>query len=42
MFIAADVYRPAAIEQLKTIGKQIGIDVFEQGLIDATDIVKMV
>lgn len=40
MFIAADVYRPAAIEQLKTIGKQIEIEVFEKGLIDARQIVK--
>jgi signal recognition particle subunit SRP54 len=40
MFIAADVYRPAAIEQLKTIGKGIDIEVFEQGLIDARTIVK--
>ncbi len=40
MFIAADVYRPAAIEQLKTIGKQIDIHVYEEGLIDARKIVK--
>jgi signal recognition particle subunit SRP54 len=40
LFIAADVYRPAAIEQLVTIGKQIGIEVFERGLIDARTIVK--
>jgi signal recognition particle subunit SRP54 len=40
LFIAADVYRPAAIDQLVTIGKQIGIDVFEEGLIDARTIVK--
>ena len=40
MFIAADVYRPAAIEQLKTIGKQIGVEVYEEGLIDARTIVK--
>jgi signal recognition particle subunit SRP54 len=40
LFIAADVYRPAAIDQLKTIGKQIDVDVFEQGLIDARTIVK--
>ncbi|MCR3906581.1 MAG: signal recognition particle protein [Tenericutes bacterium] len=40
MFIAADVYRPAAIEQLNTIGKQIDIEVFEQGQIDAREIVK--
>ncbi len=40
MFIAADVYRPAAIEQLKTIGKQIGVEVYDEGLIDARKIVK--
>ena len=40
LFIAADVYRPAAIEQLKTIGKQIDVEVFEKGLIDARTIVK--
>ncbi|MFA5560561.1 MAG: signal recognition particle protein [Acholeplasmataceae bacterium] len=40
LFIAADVYRPAAIDQLKTIGKQIDIEVFEQGLIDARKIVE--
>lgn len=40
LFIAADVYRPAAIEQLQTIGKQIGIDVYEEGLKDARSIVK--
>ena len=40
LFIAADVYRPAAIEQLKTIGKQIDVEVFEKGLIDARVIVK--
>lgn len=26
--IAADVYRPAAVDQLQTLGKQLGIDVF--------------
>jgi len=40
LLIAADVYRPAAIEQLKTIGKQIDVEVFERGLIDARTIVK--
>ena len=40
LLIAADVYRPAAIEQLKTIGKQIDVEVFDQGLIDARTIVK--
>jgi signal recognition particle subunit SRP54 len=40
LLIAADVYRPAAIEQLQTIGKQIDVPVFSEGLIDARDIVK--
>jgi signal recognition particle subunit SRP54 len=40
LFIAADVYRPAAIDQLVTIGKQIDIEVYEEGLIDARTIVK--
>lgn len=40
LFIAADVYRPAAIEQLVTIGKQIDIEVYEEGLKDARTIVK--
>lgn len=31
MFIAADVYRPAAIEQLKTVGQQVDVPVFEEG-----------
>ena len=30
--IAADVYRPAAIDQLVTIGKQINVPVFEMGV----------
>ena len=30
--IAADVYRPAAIDQLKQIGKQIDVPVFEMGV----------
>jgi len=29
--IAADIYRPAAIDQLKQIGKQINVPVFEMG-----------
>lgn len=31
MFIAADVYRPAAIDQLKTLGKELGIEVYDEG-----------
>ncbi|MCU0463324.1 MAG: signal recognition particle protein [Anaerolineae bacterium] len=29
--VAADVYRPAAVDQLKTLGKQIGIPVYDEG-----------
>ncbi len=29
LLVPADVYRPAAIEQLKTVGRQLDIDVFE-------------
>lgn len=31
MLVALDIYRPAAIEQLKTIGEQLGLFVFEKG-----------
>ncbi|WP_413525853.1 signal recognition particle protein [Latilactobacillus curvatus] len=31
LMVAADVYRPAAIEQLKTVGKQVDAQVFEMG-----------
>ena len=30
MLVAADVYRPAAIEQLKVLGGQIGVDVYSE------------
>ncbi|MCW2924135.1 MAG: signal recognition particle protein, partial [Thermoleophilia bacterium] len=29
--VACDVYRPAAIEQLKTVGAQVGVPVYSQG-----------
>ncbi len=29
--VACDVYRPAAIDQLRTLGEQIGVPVFERG-----------
>ena len=39
--IAADVYRPAAIDQLKTLGEQIDVPVFEMGTdADPRDIVR--
>lgn len=31
LLIAADVYRPAAVNQLVTIAKQLNVDVFEEG-----------
>ncbi|SJZ97244.1 signal recognition particle subunit FFH/SRP54 (srp54) [Pilibacter termitis] len=31
LLIAADVYRPAAIDQLKTLGKQLDVPVFDMG-----------
>ncbi len=31
MLIAADIYRPAAIDQLQTIGEQLNIPVFTMG-----------
>jgi len=31
LLVALDVYRPAAIDQLKTIGSQLSVDVFEMG-----------
>jgi len=31
LLVACDVYRPAAVDQLKTIGKQLDIPVFEKG-----------
>ncbi len=40
MFIAADVYRPAAIEQLKTIGRELNIEVYEEGQGNAVKIVE--
>lgn len=31
LLVATDIYRPAAIDQLKTLGKQIGVPVFDLG-----------
>lgn len=31
LLVAGDVYRPAAIQQLKTLGQQVGVDVFDIG-----------
>ena len=40
LFIACDVYRPAAIDQLKQIGKELNIDVYEEGKKDPVQIIK--
>ena len=40
LLIAADVYRPAAIEQLKVVGAKAEVPVFEMGQIDPRKIVK--
>ena len=40
LLVAADIYRPAAIEQLKTIGKTLNIPVFEEGKKNPVEIVK--
>lgn len=31
LLVAADIYRPAAVQQLKTLGEQLNIPVFEKG-----------
>ena len=40
LLVACDVYRPAAIDQLKQIGKELGIEVYSDGKNNPVDIVK--
>lgn len=40
LLVACDVYRPAAIDQLKQIGKQLNIEVYEEGKNNPIEIVK--
>ncbi len=40
IFIACDVYRPAAIDQLKSIGKELNIEVYDEGKSDPVKIAK--
>ncbi len=40
LLVACDVYRPAAIDQLKTIGKELNIVVYDEGTNNPVDIVK--
>ena len=40
LLVACDVYRPAAIEQLKVVGRQLNIPVFDEGQGDPVEIAK--
>ena len=40
LLVACDIYRPAAIDQLETVGKQLDIPVFQMGQINPVDIAK--
>lgn len=40
LLVACDIYRPAAIDQLKQIGKQLNIEVYEEGKKDPVEISK--
>ena len=40
LLVACDIYRPAAIDQLKQLGKQLDIEVYEEGKNDPREILK--
>jgi signal recognition particle subunit SRP54 len=40
LLVACDIYRPAAITQLETVGKQLDIPVFQMGTANPVDIAK--
>ena len=40
LLVACDIYRPAAIDQLQTIGKQLGIEVYTEGKKNPVEITK--
>ncbi|MDR1298769.1 MAG: signal recognition particle protein [Oscillospiraceae bacterium] len=40
LLVACDIYRPAAIEQLQTVGDKLGIPVFQMGKAPPADIAK--
>ncbi len=40
LLVACDVYRPAAIQQLKVVGEAAGVEVFERGQTDPVEIAK--
>ena len=39
LLVACDIYRPAAIEQLKQIGRELNIEVYSEGVKDPVEIV---
>ena len=40
LLVACDIYRPAAIEQLKVVGAQVDVPVFDMGTADPVEIAK--
>lgn len=40
LLVACDIYRPAAVDQLKQIGKQLGIEVYDEGKNNPVEIAK--
>ena len=40
LLVACDIYRPAAIQQLKVVGEKAGVPVFEMGVNDPVDTAK--
>lgn len=41
LLVACDIYRPAAIEQLKVVGERAGVKVFERGQSDPVETAKL-
>lgn len=39
LLIAADIYRPAAVNQLVTLGKQLDVEVYEQGILKKPEVI---
>ena len=39
LLVACDIYRPAAIEQLQTLGRQIGVSVFSKGTNEKAEVI---
>ena len=40
LLVAADIYRPAAIDQLKVVGEKVAVPVFERGKINPVEIAR--